>query len=91
MGAKWTDEHYPSEEQFILLNENQRFLLRISIKAVNTEFKFPNATITNKFLDASFEIVANIISDPSRDLDACIKDAADTLNKPIELFCCVGN
>lgn len=71
----WRDEHYPSEAK-----------LEEQFKVVNTELKFPNATITNKLLDASFEIVTNIISDPSGDLDTYIANAADTLNKSIEIL-----
>lgn len=71
----WRDEHYPSEAK-----------LEEQFKVVNTELRFPNATITNKLLDASFNIVTNIISDPSGDLDTYIEDAADSLNKSIEIL-----
>lgn len=71
----WRDEHYPSEAK-----------LEEKFKVLNTELKFPNATITNKLLDASFAIVSNIISDPSGDLDTYIEESADTLNKSIEIL-----
>ena len=71
----WRDEHYPSEAK-----------LEEKFKVVNTELKFPNATITNKLLDASFQIVSNIIAEPNGDLNSYIEDAADTLNKSIEIL-----
>ncbi len=71
----WRDENYPSEVK-----------LEEKLKAGSTGLKFPNATITNKLLDASFEIVSSIISEPSGDLNSYIETAAETLNKSIEIL-----
>ncbi|MBQ8804744.1 MAG: extracellular solute-binding protein [Tyzzerella sp.] len=71
----WRDENYPSEAK-----------LEEKLKTVNAELKFPNATITNKLLDTSFEIVSNIISEPTGDVNTYIENAAEALNKSIEIL-----
>ncbi len=71
----WRDENYPSEVK-----------LEEKLKVVNTDLKFPNASITNKLLDTSFNIVTTIISDPASDVNALIDEATETLNNSIEIL-----